>query len=289
MKRVLISVFAVLLLLASCACAEGVVGQHARVANCNEYISLRYEPDTSSEVRAHLPLGKQVVYLSASQNGFACVATDEGWGYVLEQYLAFSPVPEGKSVLSSLNEKEYYNVNVFLSNFTEAESYCWNNGYYDRSDDRETVEFCVNHIWFNDNDKIEWIDEGEYNVRLSDRTIADVSMKYFDFVPSSLESMHVDHIGGYYYWEETGGHVPDSFAIITDLIRLSDGTYLAYFDSFGMAYGWNNDCCRYSLSQARSEYGERDAYGCAVLRIGDLSQYSSFYLEEFVWQSAWRD
>ena len=284
MKRVSVVLVALLLLLTSRACAKGVIGQHARVVNCKEFISLRYEPSSSAQVMQRLPLGSEAIYLSSAENGFAKIGTENDWGYVREQYLSLSPLPVGKSVLSSLSEKEYYNINVFLSNFTEADL-GWINCCFDLSDQREMVEFCVNHIWFNEQEKLEWLEDVDgYNVRLNDRYVADVALKYFGCTPKTLEATFIDHIGDHYYWMETGGHVASGFAIVTDLIYLSEDSYLAYFDTYGSCMGWNNDCCRYSLSEAQAEFGARNTHGSALLRIGDLSEYSSFYLEEYAWE-----
>lgn len=58
-----------------------------RVANCEEWISLREQPDANADAVAKLPLGT-VVYSGISCDGFASVPlSGYGYGYAAEKYL----------------------------------------------------------------------------------------------------------------------------------------------------------------------------------------------------------
>ena len=57
------------------------------VVNCNEFITLRSQPDTSASELNRIPLGAQVDIIGASENGFAKVSYKGQTGYALANYL----------------------------------------------------------------------------------------------------------------------------------------------------------------------------------------------------------
>jgi len=69
---------------------EGYLEERAtalRVANCDEWISLREQPDKGAEAVAKLPLG-MIMYSGISYDGFASVPlSGYGYGYAAEEYL----------------------------------------------------------------------------------------------------------------------------------------------------------------------------------------------------------
>lgn len=58
------------------------------VVNCEESISLRENPSTSSKALKDIPLGSPVSYVEASQNGFAKIIYNGTTGYALQSYLS---------------------------------------------------------------------------------------------------------------------------------------------------------------------------------------------------------
>ena len=88
MKRVLICLL-VLALVGCSALAEVDVriGTKLRVVNCDEYVTLRAEPDTKAAALDRIPLGCEAVSLIDQRNGFVRVAWKGQMGWVLEKYL----------------------------------------------------------------------------------------------------------------------------------------------------------------------------------------------------------
>ncbi len=269
MKRVLICLL-VFALTGSSALAD--IGARLRVVNCDEYITLREEPDTKSAALARMPLGAKVDELHWAENGFLCVAYKGKTGYALSKYLTQVDNFEGKAV--SLSAKETYNVNLFLSNFTEAGFMsrvgCYDEAYTDRA---ALTRFAVDHCWFNRQNRLEWGDYFNYNnVRLPEDQVAPIVKKYFGisgFKPDH-DAPYLDYKNGYYYWEETGGHTDDGFACLYNVEKLGGGRYCVWFDVYGMGEDWSNDVCNYTTWEAERAYppyGDTP-HGRAVIDVG---------------------
>lgn len=258
MRKLLRCLLILCLLCAHAALAD--VGTRLRVTNCNEYITLREEPDTSAAALARMPLGAYVDEIYGAENGFVCVSYRGQTGYALGKYLTEVENYEGETFTPTAGQR--YNINLFLSNFTEA-GFMWRGGCYDESyqDRAALTRFAVDHCWFNRQNQLEW---GEYfnnnNVRLPEDQIAPVVKKYFGisgFKPDH-EPPYLDYKKGYYYWEETGGHTKDGFAILYNVEKLGRGHYCVWFNVFGMGEDWKNDVCNYATWEAEEAY---PAYG----------------------------
>ncbi len=267
------------------------IGRFMQVVKCKQYISLRDEPDTNAWAQARLGLGEWVMSLGQEENGFIHVSSVNGTGWALAEYLL--PLGgdwQGPDMSGQLTSDQRYRVNVFLSNFTE-QLFCWDHAFFGPGDDSELVEYAINHIWFNNSEQLEWIDQGEYNVRLSDKYIQPVVDKYFGKQLHSMNARWYDYIDGYYYWTETGGHTPDGFAQITEMVDLGNDYYEVYFEIYGSGMYWENAACRYSLSQARSAYpeywGDRRQNGYAVIYAPDLNEMTTFKLLQFAIDNGW--
>lgn len=62
-------------------------GDRATVANCDQYITLRWNPSVNAGSRAKVPLGAKVVVAEEAGNGFVRVQYNGMDGYVLAGYL----------------------------------------------------------------------------------------------------------------------------------------------------------------------------------------------------------
>ena len=285
MKKSACMILCVLLLLLSCgsAMADVPVGTEMRVANCSSFITLRWGPDTQEEEIAKLDLGEAVIYLEQAENGFARVGTPWGRGYVLERYLEMADFPkDSRAIGDNLTDQERYNINLFLSNFTEAD-FAWDKGYFTLDDDAAMVDFAINHVWFNQQDKIEWLDDfDEFNVRLDTKYIKPVTEKYFGVEPKCYAPTWVCWIDSGYFWTETGGHVPSGFAQETAVQTMDDGYYDVWFEVCGDGDNWTNECCGWTLEQARAAYPcEKISVGYACIYAEDLSDRSTFKLVKY--------
>ena len=186
-----------------------------------------------------------------------------------------------------LSDGERYNINLFLSNFTET-GFC-RNCCFDASyvDEAALTRFAIEHCWFNRQKQLEW---GEYfnynNVRLSRDQIAPVVKKYFglDIKPSKSVD-YIDYKDGWYYWEETGGHTDEGFACLTLVEKLDKRRYSVWFEIYGMGENWDNDVCYYTTAEALRDYrpyGD-SPLGHAVIRVGSggLKDRSGWALERY--------
>lgn len=293
MKRVLICLL-VLALLGCSAMAEVDVriGTKLRVVNCDAYITLREEPNTKAAALDRIPLGCEAVSLIDRQNGFVRVAWKGQMGWALEKYL--KSIDESGSAVE-LTKAQRYNLNLFLSNFTEADFCRWEGGYsYDAVDPAQLTNFALEHCWFNRQNRVEW---GEYfndnNVRLSEDQIAPVVEKYFGLkIKPSHELRYTDYKKGYYYRQETGGHVSMGFACLDRAEKLEGRRYRVWFSVYGMGESWDNDACYYTPSQAMKAYPIEgvNPVGCAVVDVGGsgLGDRSDWTLERYaVYYDMW--
>lgn len=284
MKKLLICALALALLLASAAVAE--VGDRLMVVKCDEYITLREEPDKSSEALARIPLGDQVDLVGPAENGFLRVTYRGQTGYALEEYLTMWDSYRGEEV--QLTREQRYNVNLFLSNFTE-QGFLWRGGCYDSgyTDPALLTEFAVDHCWFNRPKQLEW---GDYfngnNVRVSEDQVAPIVKKYFGVsIKPSHDLRFIDYKKGYYYWEETGGHTSDGFACQYHVETYGGQYYVVWFGVFGGGEHWETDECYDEWRDASAAY---PAYGDvtkgrAVIDVGSggLNDRSTWRIERY--------
>ena len=117
MKKWIACLLLAVLLCGATALSE--VGDRRKVVNCEEYVTLREWPETSANALARIPLGKVVEEVGEVDGGFTLVSWRGQSGYVLSRYLRTVEDWSGSSV--RLDDDERYNLNLFLSNFTEAD------------------------------------------------------------------------------------------------------------------------------------------------------------------------
>ena len=290
MKKLLTCVLALAMILATGVPALAVeIGTTMTVVNCNEYITLREEPDTRAAALDRMPLGeKGVVFLGEADNGLWLVSYEGQTGYALAKYLKPMGTFEGKRCDPSARER--YNFNLFLSNFTET-GFLWRSGCYSKAAPPDTAlltEFAVNHCWFNRQSRIEWAEDQYFNgnnVRLPENQIVPIVKKYFgETIKPNHKLAYIDYRDGYYYWEETGGHTSDGFACLTGVEQLDDTRFCVAFNIYGGGEYWDNDVCYYTAQQAAKAYPTYDGsayYGRAVIDTGDsgASDRSDWSLE----------
>lgn len=289
MKKVLCLIL-VLMLAMGAAMAEQTVliGDVMEVVKCKEFITLREEPSTKAAELDRVPLGELVRVLGTYDEKFTRVLYGGQAGYVLTEYLG--DLPRTAIAYGDVNveegSEEYYNVNLFLSNFTEQ--YFMSPAGYFRTDDAtdgDLVQFAIEHIWFNRQDDLEWGDwgNGSYNVRLSDESIPAVCEKYFGRVPENLSPLYPDYFGGYYYWTETGGHVPGGFAQMRYIERVGANQYRVTFTVHGVYGDWDESVFAMTSEELYTQHpeytGSYRPIGSAVFTAKDLSDRSTWKLD----------
>ena len=253
---------------------------------CNEFITLREEPSTKAAALDRVPLGDRVRVLGEYDEKFTRVLYGNRAGFVLSEYLApmqrtlaaYAPVEVAEG------SEEYANINLFLTNFTE-QYFESPSGYFETeaASDQEMVQFAIEHIWFNRPDDIEWGEWDEYNVRLSAEHIPAVCEKYFGRAPESMLALYMDYFDGYYYWTETGGHVPGGFAQMNYIERVGAEQYRVVFSVYGMYSGWDDSVFAMSRDELFTQHpeftGSYRPAGSAVFTAADLLDRGTWKLD----------
>lgn len=265
--------------LAGTAAADVPLGTEMEVVRCREYVTLRAEADRGGAELARLPLGAKAVLLDEQvQDGYWRVGTEQGQGFVLAEYLEPREERQAVSMDRELTDGQRANLNLFLSNFTEVD-FDGQNGYFEARDELAMVDFAIDHIWFNQPDKLVWGKDG--SVRLDSELTRSVCEKYFGYAPQEPVSSWCPAKDGYFQWSETGSHAQEGFALVTSVSALGDDRYVVYFESYGAGEEWDNDCCGWTIDQARGQYAQ-DGRGCAELAAENLDDRSTYKLLKYV-------
>lgn len=278
------------------ACDSWYTGDYVQTVKCKEYISLREEPSASARVLDHIPLDGISVYLCHHDDIFAKVLYNGQIGYVMQGYLKNLFTVCEHCIPKNLNDEELYNLQLFITNFTEQGMLHPTGVLHGESmTAAELVDFAVEHIWYNRQDKLEW---GEYknenNVRLDKQHIPEVCLKYFNRMPEFFVSARYDIDGDYVCWQETGGHLPCGFAIVNSVHDLGSGRYRVSFCVYGQGMEWDEEV--YSMNE-RSLVHEMPQYcssvrpyGNAVINVngGSLMDRSTWTLERLAMDWTWK-
>lgn len=280
MKRIIAAMLAMMLVF-SFAAAENI-GTRMVVDHCKEWITLRETPSTKAESLAQMPLGADnLILLDEDYDDFAQIAYEGQVGYALKKYLEVAETFEGEEL--ALDEEQRYNVNLFLSNFSE-QMFAMSEGYYDSSDadPAMVLDFAINHTWFNKHNLIEEGQWDEYNTRLSANKIAVTAKKYLNKAVKKGASENFVLQGNHYYWEETGGHVKDGFTCLDSVESIDENRIGVYFHVYGGGDEWKNKVCYLTPEEVQQDYW-CNAEGHAVINLGggDLDDRGSWFLEKY--------
>jgi len=177
--------------------------------------------------------------------------------------------------------QERYNINLFLSNFSEQGINFYSSSRYT---DAQLVDFAIFHTWYNRQDRIERGQWGEDNCRMSDEYVEEIALKYFGVAPKSLIPSHIRYRNGYYYWQTTGGYMGMGVAILSHVEDLGDGRYGVYFGCYGEGESWSADDCGLRPEQAARKFEDSPVHaGYAVIDTwdGTLEDRSTWTLEQY--------
>ena len=299
MKRVLYCIVAIMLISVLCqsVCAgEFRTGCHVQVVNCQEFITLRATPGIDSTELTKIPLNSYAAYLGDAEEGFARINYEGTDGYVIKSYLKVVEDFSGEAV--TLTPDERYNINLFLSNFTE-QLFANRTGFFDvdEASDADLIDFAISFICSN---KKEWVELAEGDgiqtapwygdkARLSDSYIEGVTEKYFGRTPADLGNSSYTHRDGYYYWDYTNDlFSPFGFACLYDVQKFNDKYYSVWFKCFGRGTHWTNDDCYLTLELAEEKFNDGTGLGYALICTdgsGDLTDRSSWTLQRYIWNN----
>lgn len=280
MKRLFAAIL-ILAMLMSFALADSI-GDRMEVAHCNEWITLRADPSTKAESLARMPLGADnLILLDEDFDDFAQISYEGKIGYALKKYL--EPVESFAGEEMQLTDEQRYNINLFLSNFSE-QCFAMDIAHYNSEDADPAVvlDFAINHTWFNKQNLIETGDWDVFNTRLSSNKVAVTAKKYLNKAVKKGASQNFTLKGNHYYWEETGGHVKDGFTSFDSVQKLDEARISVYFHVYGSGEDWKNRVCYMQPEEIQQQYW-CDAVGHAVINIGDgnLDDRGSWFLEKY--------
>lgn len=177
--------------------------------------------------------------------------------------------------------KERYNINLFLSNFSEQGMTFYSS---QRHTDAQLVDFAIFHTWYNRQDCIERGQWGADNCRMPDRYVQEIAMKYFGIAPKDLTPTEIRHEDGYYYWQTTGGNMGAGVAILSHVEELEGGCYGIYFGCYGEGEMWSADDCNLRPEQAAARFPDSPVHtGYAVIHTngGTLQDRSTWTLAQY--------
>jgi len=201
---------------------------------------------------------------------------------VMVLMLCLMAVPAvGEYAPRGVNEKERYNINLFLSNFSETGMTFYSSS---RHTDAQLVDFAIFHTWYNRQDRIERGQWGEDNCRMRDAYVKEITQKYFGVMPESLTPSKIRHADGWYYWQTTGGYMGMGVVSMSHIEEMGDGQYGVYFGCYGEGERWSADDCHLRPEQAAKKFSESAVHaGYAVIHVngGTLLDRSTWTLEQY--------
>lgn len=284
MKKLIAALLCLCSLICGSALAEWEPGVRAQVVNCREYVSLRKGGDAASARLEKIPLDARVNVLGAGTNGFVRVEIGGLTGYIRSDYLKICEAYSGRAMEPSAQER--YNINLFLSNFSEQRL-----PIYDEADMRDewAVErdafyqkFAIQHLMFNRSDAFERVDSPLGAARLAMDALDDVIWKYFKAETGGFNAPY-NYSGDFCYLNPADQSADGGFVSVYRVDDLGDGRYAARFNVYGAGSGWSNADCRRTPGEAALAYA-RSASGMAVIDVGggSLSDRGTWRLERWV-------
>jgi len=194
-----------------------------------------------------------------------------------------------------INDKLQYNLNIYLSNFSEAEMW----SFVDKPDNFQIIYFAMLHNHLNKYEETFeatelTIGETVYYERIHTKYIKATAKKYFgaeltedDF---RMAEEFFPYRDGYLYFEVTGGWLSSGFTVVESLTRIGEDTYEVRFSIYDDIYWYNYDGI-YSLTPEDMIKAEREAdtttadrivvrsgYGYAHIKASDLYDRSTYNL-----------
>lgn len=178
--------------------------------------------------------------------------------------LAAPALAQGEGTPVGVSDEARYNINLFLSNFSEQGL----TKFGADAADAELAEFAALHIRINRRRYVEPSDKAGYTCRISEAYIGEIAMEYVGRQPQNPASASLPYENGYYYFEE-GAPFDIGFVSMSAAEALGDGLFGIFFGCYGMNSGWENGDCRLRPEQAAQKYGNQAAVytGYAVLSV----------------------
>ena len=195
--------------------------------------------------------------------------------------------PDDKSV--KITSDLQYDLNIFLSNFSESDLPNFRMG--ERLSNDELIYFAELYNIYNRHELFENVEYREEeadlyrgNIRIKKEYIYETIKKYFDI------TMDEDVLGDYLYTEFTGGHMSEGVSIVNKAENLGDNLYRISFEVYATG-GMDSDYYSFSPQEAKKYYleahnGSQTALenvrtGTAIIYAKDINDRSTYILKEY--------
>ena len=169
------------------------------------------------------------------------------------------------AVPCGLTDAERYEVNVFLSNFTEQAF----TSFGAETGDAVLAEFAALHLWYNRRNAWALGSWPQGAFRLPAGELSAVCERFFGRAPANLTPLYLGYDGAYVYCGEGAPGDTRGFASVSQVEVLGGGVYRAYFGGYGAGALWDNEDCRLRPEEAARKYADFPVYtGSALIRSG---------------------
>lgn len=197
------------------------------------------------------------------------------------------PYVQGQSI--SLNSKLQYDMNIFLSNFSESGI----TSFTDRPSVEDLAMFSEFYNFFNRYDKTvvfgEYFKNGVFigNYRIKEEYGISAIKKFFGITvePGFAEGCY-NYYDGYFYGHFTGAHYTEGFSIVHDLKYIGGDIYEAEFKIFESG-GVDAPYYSSTLEEVEGMLGREDIYlrragsGIARIKVGNINDRTTYLLDEY--------
>ena len=185
--------------------------------------------------------GISVLWDSVTSSLFINSEDTYNWLINSEEY---KQATEPQDIYGTLNPEQIRNLNVFLSNFSEAHLNYYNSNNPDAD---RMISFAFTHNLINNRDSI-WYSDG--NMGISADRVDETLNKYFDYTIPRQATNKWGFDGKNYFTRGASGEAYAYFSVLNSLYDMKDGTYGVTFNTYMLGYGdeevlekyyWYND------------------------------------------------
>lgn len=181
-----------------------------------------------------------------------------------------------------------YDVNIFLSNFSEATM----ENFSVRAEDKDMLDYAITYNFINKQYEFEScnveLDNGIYgNFRIHKDKVLQTVKKYFGYQLNSSVCNDVPYYyDGYFYLNFTGANLCNGFCIVSSLEKLENNQYRAVFDIY---LDGEDGSDYYGCSKEEIEgYDKKDELylykirtGYAIIHADDIYDRSTYTLSAY--------
>ena len=276
----------VLLVLFACSSlgvqAESIFsfGERLSIVRCEEYVTMRAEPERKGKVIAKLLLGENVYFTGEQQENYARVYTEAGEGWVLTEYLESSPWETHE--LLEPDSATTIRMNLFLTAFTGTGLTRFRLGW---TDSAELLDCAILRCLLMEPSAHEEGDWPEGNRRVEASDIYLDARRYFGLDLRKTVSKHYPLREGRFYWKTEEMPVLSGFAVMKSCERLREDVVCVRLGVFGIGQNFTPEgVCMFDVRGARAAYPKAGTgEALALIRTGsDWKDESAWRLVMFL-------